>query len=208
MTTNFVPTEIFNQNRLTQKDYNQFYEAIKLTGERVRILYQTPLYSTFTNGEIITGILPFSYSKEIIFDSDFIIEQTGAVSDYEKVCDMENGEVNRKVHGWAVCGNEEERLRYKTVHSRSLLKRLRGLANLQIEVFNPRNVLPTINIERLTRDQVDFQQKKAELIAMYSYDVYKNYGKYILNGYIDLNLGIASLVENPHIRDNLFFKSL
>jgi len=201
MTTNFAPTEIFNRDRLTQRDYDQFYEAIKLTGERVRLLYQTPFYSAYTNGELSYGVLPFSFFRGISIDEDYIIEQTGAVSDYNKVRDMDDGDV----YGWAIDGKDERRLKYETVYPRSFFKRLKGLLSLQIEITNPGKVLPSINLQRLTKENVELQPKKAELIAMYSYDLNTRYGNYVPKGFIDINRGIANLMENERIRDNIHF---
>src|SRR3989344_5741346 len=156
----------------------------------------SPLFTLLSS-----GVMPFSFFRGISIDEDYIIEQTGAVSDYNKVRDMDDGDV----YGWAIDGKDERRLKYETVYPRSFFKRLKGLLSLQIEITNPGKVLPSINLQRLTKENVELQPKKAELIAMYSYDLNTRYGNYVPKGFIDINRGIANLMENERIRDNIHF---
>ena len=114
----------FDKTSLTDQDYVDLNESMKNAGPRVKLWYSAPNFF----GPIA---------------KKGIIEQTGATSDFESL---------KEKYDWMK--EDEYNSREIQVSSRNSLKTLIGFRDLEIAVYNPKNLLPNIKIFGRTADLI------------------------------------------------------
>ena len=162
--------KMFDKSKLAQCDLDELNQAIKRAAPKVRFWYSLP--DTF----FIEGFYKRAKGRRSNFcfiDQNEIACQTGATTDFDKMHEKYPREVKDKYNTQSVVITDAD-----TSNGKFELKRIWGMKDLNVCVFNPRHPLLNVCIGKKTADL--FQMDGRGLGNTYDAGVYFNEGSAIL----------------------------